>query len=183
MFRAFKMTDTFMYFAYGSNLLKKRLLLQNPSAVEVSTAKLRDYKLDFNGGQDGTWRGAGATIVKSPGDCVWGMVWMLHNSHKATLDDQEGVEAKIYEPIHIEVTSPEGEVFSCRSYHQIRPASADQRPSPQYKGVIIKGAKEIGLPADYLEFLAKIEDNGFRDIQVSTSKPRLFSSSIIMVIF
>ena len=39
---------TFLYFAFGSNLLEKRIHINNPSAVFRSIAKLKDYKLGFN---------------------------------------------------------------------------------------------------------------------------------------
>ena len=39
--------ETFLYFAYGSNLHTKRIHHQNPSAVFKDVAKLRGYRLDF----------------------------------------------------------------------------------------------------------------------------------------
>ena len=39
---------TFLYFAFGSNLLTERIQINNPSAVFRDIAKLRDHKLDFN---------------------------------------------------------------------------------------------------------------------------------------
>jgi hypothetical protein len=39
---------TFLYFAFGSNLLTERIQINNPSAVFRNIAKLRDHKLDFN---------------------------------------------------------------------------------------------------------------------------------------
>ena len=39
---------TFLYFAFGSNLLTERIHISNPSAVFRSIAKLKDHKLDFN---------------------------------------------------------------------------------------------------------------------------------------
>ena len=38
---------TFLYFAYGSNLLTKRIHFQNPSATFRDAAKLDGYKLQF----------------------------------------------------------------------------------------------------------------------------------------
>ena len=38
---------TFLYFAYGSNLLTKRIHFQNPSAVFKDVAKLEGHKLEF----------------------------------------------------------------------------------------------------------------------------------------
>ena len=39
--------QTFLYFAYGSNLLTERIHFQNPSATFVDAAKLDGYKLEF----------------------------------------------------------------------------------------------------------------------------------------
>ena len=33
--------------------------------------------------------------------------------------------------------------------------------SPQYKNVIITGAKETGLPKEYMDFLNGVKDNGY----------------------
>jgi hypothetical protein len=40
-------TDSFLYFAYGSNLLTERIHVKNPSAVAVSAARLDGYALTF----------------------------------------------------------------------------------------------------------------------------------------
>jgi gamma-glutamylcyclotransferase len=46
------MGSTFLYFAYGSNLLTKRIHINNPSAVRVGIGKLMvhlpDNSLHFN---------------------------------------------------------------------------------------------------------------------------------------
>ena len=39
--------STFLYFAYGSNLLTERIHFQNPSAVFRGAAQLYGYKLEF----------------------------------------------------------------------------------------------------------------------------------------
>ncbi|KAL4226257.1 hypothetical protein ACF0H5_014240 [Mactra antiquata] len=84
------MSSTFLYFAYGSNLLRQRLQLANPSAVFVAVAKLEEHSLNFSClGKDPRqlrWRGGVATIKDSPGMSVWGCVWRLGNEHMSTLD-------------------------------------------------------------------------------------------------
>ena len=40
--------ETFLYFAYGSNLLTERIRINNPSARFKSVGFLNDHKLDFN---------------------------------------------------------------------------------------------------------------------------------------
>ena len=51
--RRFKMTspcdaESFLYFAYGSNLSSERIKISNPSAKAVGPALLEHYALDFN---------------------------------------------------------------------------------------------------------------------------------------
>ena len=41
------------------------------------------------------------------------------------------------------------------------PEGSDCRPSTVYKRVIVQGARENGLPADYIKKLESIEDNGY----------------------
>ncbi|XP_036037986.1 gamma-glutamylcyclotransferase isoform X2 [Onychomys torridus] len=82
--------ETFLYFAYGSNLLTERIHLRNPSAVFCCVARLQDFKLDFGNFQGKTserWHGGIATIFQSPGDEVWGVVWKMNKSNLSSLDE------------------------------------------------------------------------------------------------
>ncbi|XP_074716554.1 gamma-glutamylcyclotransferase isoform X3 [Strix uralensis] len=124
----------FLYYAYGSNLLRERLLLSSPSAVLCAVARLQDFKLEFGHHQGRTssvWHGGAATIVQSPGDEVWGIVWKMNTSNLSSLDKQEGVEDGIYVPIEVNVHTQAGEVLTCRSY-QMKDCVCGS-PSPQYK--------------------------------------------------
>ncbi|XP_040820899.1 gamma-glutamylcyclotransferase isoform X2 [Ochotona curzoniae] len=82
--------DTFLYFAYGSNLLTERIHLRNPSAKFCCVARLQDFTLDFGNFQGKTsqrWHGGIATIYQSPGDEVWGVVWKMDKSNLSSLDE------------------------------------------------------------------------------------------------
>ncbi|XP_075862446.1 gamma-glutamylcyclotransferase isoform X3 [Microcebus murinus] len=82
--------ETFLYFAYGSNLLTERIHLRNPSAAFCCVARLKDFKLDFGNSQgktSPTWHGGIATIFQSPGDEVWGIVWKMNKSNLNSLDE------------------------------------------------------------------------------------------------
>ncbi|XP_074999437.1 gamma-glutamylcyclotransferase isoform X3 [Calonectris borealis] len=124
----------FLYYAYGSNLLRERLLLSNPSAALCAVARLQDFKLEFGHHQGRTssvWHGGTATVVQSPGDEVWGIVWKMNASNLSSLDKQEGVEDGIYVPIEVNVHTQAGEALTCRSY-QMKDYVCGP-PSPQYK--------------------------------------------------
>lgn len=94
---SFFAVDTFPYFAYGSNLLAARIHLQNPSATYRQIARLDNYRLEFDYDSLPAWRGAVATITKSPGDHVWGVVWDIKMADLPSLDRQEGVDCGLYE--------------------------------------------------------------------------------------
>ncbi|KAK2903675.1 hypothetical protein QQF64_009147 [Cirrhinus molitorella] len=153
--------STFLYFAYGSNLLKERLQLKNPSATIHCVAKLKDYKLVFGnhkGLASQRWHGGVATIEHSLGDEVWGVVWKMNISDLESLDRQENVKMGTYSPVEVNV-STSGQDLSCRTY--IMNSCIYAPPSPQYLKVIVMGAEQNGLPEDYQEKLRSIETNKY----------------------
>ncbi|XP_036394449.1 gamma-glutamylcyclotransferase b [Megalops cyprinoides] len=152
---------TFLYFAYGSNLLKERLQLKNPSATVHCVAKLKDYRLVFGNHQglpSDRWHGGVATIEHSPGDEVWGVVWRMNVADLESLDRQENVRLGAYSPVEVSV-STRGQELSCRTY--IMNSCVYAPPSPQYLKVIVMGAEQNGLPKDYQEKLKAIETNKY----------------------
>lgn len=82
---------------------------------------------------------------------------------------QEGVHQQIYKPIFVQVTTVAGETLHCRCYQQVRPLEDDRRPSVVYKNIMIRGARENGVPEDYIvNHLEKIVDNGYNgEVEIS----------------
>ncbi|XP_077362871.1 gamma-glutamylcyclotransferase-like [Festucalex cinctus] len=155
-------TGTFAYFAFGSNMLKERVRLRNPSATFLDTGRLKDYQLDFGmWGKDAenNWHGAVATIRESPGSEVWGVIWTVSRDHLDSLDHQEGVNEGIYSPLEVRVeSSNHGEVL-CKTYQM---NNFHARPtSPQYKYVVCWGAEQNGLPKDYVDGLQAVQTNNY----------------------
>ncbi|XP_045194682.2 gamma-glutamylcyclotransferase-like [Mercenaria mercenaria] len=158
---------TFLYFAYGSNLLQQRLHMGNPSARFVAIGELKDHTLAFSclgmKPERMRWRGGAASIREDPTSSVWGCVWRLGNEHSNTLDRQE----LVYDSKNVTVTSLDGREYTCRTYQL--PASyfedegPNNRPSPMYLDIIIKGAIQNKLPEDYVHFLRTVETNDLLD--------------------
>ncbi|XP_033125268.1 gamma-glutamylcyclotransferase-like [Anneissia japonica] len=159
-FRPFR-KGFFLYFSYGSNLLRERLLLKNPSATFLTIAKLEDYKLVFGqqrAWKSSAWKGGVATIEHSPGDHVWGVVWKLNRRHLQTLDLQESN----YDGIEVNTKVNTGEILTCRTY-VMQDMCSHVPPHPNYLDVIIRGAVQNQLPPEYITFLKSIEDNGSKE--------------------
>ncbi|XP_013405270.1 gamma-glutamylcyclotransferase [Lingula anatina] len=152
---------TFLYFAYGSNLLKERILINNKSAVFKAVGHIQDWELTFAMFSQ-RWQGHVATILPVQRAQCWGVVWELDISDKQNLDNQEGVSRMVYKPIEVQVTCEDGSILECRTYELLRPLERGLGPpSPQYKNVIVSGARQNGLPQDYIAQLEAIEDNGY----------------------
>ncbi|XP_025268249.1 gamma-glutamylcyclotransferase-like [Camponotus floridanus] len=172
------MTSKFLYFAYGSNLLAKRIHLSNPTAVVKDIGYIKNFRLDFQR-YSTRWHGASATIVETENSVVWGVIWELDRSNLSTLDYQEGVQDNIYRVLSVNVETPNGTILNCRVYQQctnpkeymkLVDLSMDRRPSPLYLDTILKGAQENNLPTDYIELLKTIPHNGYEgkyDISLS----------------
>ncbi|PSN46360.1 Gamma-glutamylcyclotransferase [Blattella germanica] len=163
------MAKSFLYFAYGSNLLSQRILINNPTAIRKSIAKLENYRLDFGFPFSPRWGGCPATIVPYEGEHVWGAVWEISECNKADLDRQEGVEAGIYISLQVEVETEKREKLTCRSYQLCSTLTGlehgeclpkERLPSEIYLAVILKGAEESQLPKSYIEKLQNIPHNG-----------------------
>lgn len=168
----------FYYFGFGSNLLSARIKVQNKSAERVGPGKLIDYRLDFANAAANkelyspNWNGCPATIIECPGSVVHGAVWRINDEDIDELDRQEGVECGIYKPISVKVlVEIEGELakVACRTYKLVHNPSTpldpakrpfERQPSQTYLTVILNGAEETGLPADYIEFLKSFKHNG-----------------------
>ncbi|XP_077446863.1 gamma-glutamylcyclotransferase a [Stigmatopora argus] len=154
---------TFVYFAFGSNMLKERISLQNPSATFLDTGRLKDHRLDFGlwaeNAESFNWHGGVATIQENPGSEVWGVIWTMNRDHLDSLDRQEGVHRGFYSPLEVRVESSGHGEMTCRTYKM---NNFHTRPtSPQYKHVICLGAQQNGLPELYVDGLRAIETNNY----------------------
>ncbi|XP_017111756.1 gamma-glutamylcyclotransferase [Drosophila elegans] len=163
---------TFLYFGFGSNMLAKRIHIQNPTAVRVGPALLADYRLDF-GFESARWDGAVATIVPTPGDHVWGTLWEIGLSNLPDIDNQEGVHEGIYDPLTVYVKlRDDSDQTPARAYLLTKQPEtnlydlpkdsvpASRQPSKTYLQCLVKGAVESSVPQDYVRRLKGIKHNG-----------------------
>uniref|UniRef100_A0ABD2WPY5 gamma-glutamylcyclotransferase n=1 Tax=Trichogramma kaykai TaxID=54128 RepID=A0ABD2WPY5_9HYME len=163
------MPGTFLYFAYGSNMLSKRIHINNPTAVQKHIGVLKDHRLDFIWFSK-RWGGCASTVVPTFGSEVWGVVWEIDLCDLPALDWQENVQDNLYYRKNITVTTEAGENVDCYVYEQcvlpeehVEPGSLpeDRQPSLIYLNTMINGAKEFNLPNGYIEFLKSFKHNGY----------------------
>lgn len=132
------------YFAYGSNMSVARLQQRVPSAIFVCVASLADHGLSFDKvSKDGSGK---CTIFPSQRECVLGGVFEIDIVDVLTLDRLEGLDFG-YQKDEYTVLSDRGALDVFSYFATSRDASL--RPYSWYKEHVVRGAREIGLPAEY----------------------------------
>ncbi|XP_043508732.1 gamma-glutamylcyclotransferase-like [Frieseomelitta varia] len=163
------MSNKFLYFAYGSNMLTQRIHINNSTAVRKDIGFLKNFRLDFIT-HSKRWGGCSATIVPTEDYVVWGAIWELNECNICTLDNQEGVADKLYFPLMVDIETLTGKILKCRVYQQCNNPNEHiklhllpkhRRPSPLYLETILNGAYESQLPYDYIKVLEKIPHNEY----------------------
>jgi hypothetical protein len=164
------------YFAYGSNMCFARIRARLSSAERFSTARLPKHKLSLN--KIGTDGSAKANIVNSgdQNDDVFGVVFSMSPDELDILDQAED-EGTGYQRELLKVFDEGGNAIDVFSYRALL-VDDQLLPFKWYLNFLTKGAKEHGLPAEYIagiESKEAIEDSNVkrrelnRDILESTN--------------
>jgi len=135
------------YFAYGSNLKASRLR-ERVGGFEIDgIGTLADHRLSFaKRGRDGSGK---ACCEAAAGERVWGVLYRIEETQLALLD---GFEAG-YRRAVVTISRQDGSEVAAVTYHAVR-FTPEPVPYEWYKLLLIDGAREHGLPADWQAFLA-----------------------------
>ena len=154
------------YFAYGSNMLYSRLRRRVPSARPLGPASLSGHVLRFHKhGADNSGK-CNAFLTGKPEDVVHGVLYEVKEHRLANLHAAEGPG---YEFVKI-VVSRDNEESQAVMY-RARSAYLNDALAPfaWYQAFVVAGARENGLPADYVSALenlyARPDPNLLRRIQ------------------
>lgn len=83
---------------------------------------------------------------------------------------QEGVSINFYKAIQVKVQTSNDEIVDCRTYQLVKlppklkegeSLPPERLPSKVYLDTIIEGAKESGLPTEYIKQLQNIPHNKY----------------------
>lgn len=152
------------YFAYGSNLLKERMVARAPSAIVRATGYIEGYKIKYNKrSKDGSGK---CNLVKTEDDKdkVYGAVYDFLDEDKPTLDKHEGLGSG-YNAEEIRVITNNGEI---RAYTYVADDSAvddSLRPYSWYKDFVVKGARQHSLPSEYISQLESFDADSDPDAE------------------
>lgn len=134
-----------LYFAYGSNMRRTRMLERVPSAESLGAAMLAGHGLRLNKrGRDGS---AKANLVVATSEHVWGVLYRIQPGDWHALDRVEGGYER--HAVTLDLSGSEHEATTYRSNRLLEGHLAFD----WYLAHLRDGAREHALPAPWLELL------------------------------
>jgi cation transport regulator ChaC len=151
-----------LYFAYGSNLLRERFEQRVGRVATPRRAILTGYRFAFN--KSSTGGEIHGNIVADSGSIVRGVVYECTPDQFAPLDRIEWGYLRVTVTVHTE----DGAGLDAETYIATGDSVApDGRLDPEYLGTITRGAREQGLPEEYVR---GIEALGARLVREETAR-------------
>jgi gamma-glutamylcyclotransferase len=152
------------YFAYGSNMCTGRLRARVSSARPVFIAQLLRHTLRFHkrSEKDRSAK-ADAEYTGRETDVVWGVIFEIDAVQKQRLDEVEGL-GQGYEQKSISLKDCTGQTYEASMYFASQTyKDADLRPYSWYLRFVVEGAKQHGLPPEYIRLLERVESSEDQD--------------------
>lgn len=150
------------YFAYGSNMLRRRLVERAPSALVRATGYMEGYTIRFNKkSMDGSGK---CNLVKTEDEesKVYGVVYDFLDADKPALDKHEGL-GEGYNTEEVRVITAGGEITAYTYVAEDSAVVDSLKPYSWYKDLVVEGARQHALPAEYVAQLEGVEGDSDPD--------------------
>lgn len=139
------------YFAYGSNMSLRRIERRAPCVRLMGSFRLQAHSLRFHKiGTDGSGK-CDAFATGNERDLVIGRLFEISLEGILSLDQAEGLGIG-YERKLVRVVGSSGAVVEALTYTAI-PIDPELAPYDWYKHHVLVGAREAGLPGEYLRVI------------------------------
>lgn len=150
-----KLPDPIWYFAFGSNMNERVFRdRRHMKWLDARVGRLCGYRLVFSiGGGMKPGVSAPANIVETPGETVYGALYLLPLHKFVRLDNSEG---KQYDYLWTEAEDLTGNRLPVVTY-KVPGAAGEGQPGRAYLNLIREAARQRGLPAEYIAFLDRVE--------------------------
>lgn len=145
-------TKRYPYFAYGSNMVQKRLEKRVGEVIKVRTACLTDYEMQLNCGNEIT--GSFANIVSKKESKTYGVIYELTSHQFKLLDRFEG----FYDKDVVDIDGTDIFTYYASLYFYYYP-DCFVAPSFEYLRLLLQGFKENKLQEGYDLLKEKIYNN------------------------
>ena len=138
-----------------------------PSAVPIGICKIKKHSLKFHKVSHAISKKNRIRDISGKGDMVpsesetdevYGVLFSIDESHKSRLDKAEGYPKYGYDKKTIDVITIKGEKYRPVMYFA-KPSAIDPKKKPYhwYKEQVVQGAREHGLPEDYIKKIKAVE--------------------------
>jgi gamma-glutamylcyclotransferase len=147
-------TRKVLCFAYGSNMLTKRIRARVSSASVLCTGFISGHRLTFDKISRDRSGKCDAEHTKARSDRVYGVVYEIDVRQKGYLDAAEGLGTGYAEKIAT-VTAKHKEITA--SLYYATQKDAVLKPYHWYKEFVLAGAREHNLPDAYVEQIESVD--------------------------
>ena len=144
-------------FAYGSNLSIDYVHDYCPSATFVMRAALPNYRIEFRRYSENL-KGGISSIIEAPGELIRGVIYDIALDEILALDELENVPEGIYRRDTFLVLG-EDNVWHEADLYRVTSPDGPFTPSIQYVDLMVAGASQHNLDADYVECLQMLRDS------------------------
>lgn len=142
--------DTFLNFAYGSNMSTGRLRKRVGSACPRGIGQLKGHALRWHKRSSDDSGKCDAEATGMNCDVVWGVLFEISRAEKSCLDKAEGLHHG-YEEKEVAIVTCHGSVKALIYY--ATDIDRSLRPYHWYKAFVVSGAREHSLPESYVRDL------------------------------
>ena len=152
------------YLAFGSNMSTK--VLVDRRKIEPSESHpvvVQDYQLTFNVPGIPYWEPSFASILPRKGKKLHGVIYNVSEQDFKRIQRSEGgagIKGLGYQPVDIAVTTYSGDKYIARTLYyncNLFPNIREFHPSKRYLNLILDGAMEHHLDADYIGKLENLQ--------------------------
>lgn len=160
------------YFAYGSNMCTSRLAQRVPTVKPVGPAWLTGHRLRWNlvGGDESAK--CNVELSGQARDTVHGVLFVLDASRLAQLHAAEG---PAYDFLELEIGHEQGSVTAAIYRGRADWLDPNLVPLDWYRDFVLAGAREHGLPADWIDWLAGVQVQPDDDPQRAAENRRILN--------
>jgi cation transport regulator ChaC len=147
------------YFAYGSNMSRTQMAGRTGPIRDANEAPrvalLRGYRFAFTvRSTDGRIY---ANVMASPDDVVHGVLYRCGEAGMQVLDRYEAG----YERRQVTVTDQTGREYEATVYVGLARCTVEPgQPTARYREIVLQGAREFGLPEEYVAEIERLANAG-----------------------
>ena len=142
-----------LHFGYGSNMSESYMKQYTPGLKYVRNAQLPNFEIQFRKYSE-NMQGGISSIIEKPGGMIYGVLYWIPRKEIEELDILEDVPLGIYKRETFQVLGDDGEWYAADLYRVTEP-KGPYEPAKQYLDLMINGATEHGINAEWLATLKK----------------------------